>query len=122
MVGRPKTLGRTKKLDSKRSLEDQTTLGSNKIQEAQKLDNPIELDKKFDSPELSEKSSNLVSESKIDISNFMRFLGGLNRPKICGGKTKTDFKDWGDSPNVLVVQNSPNGDIPNLIVVQIAIV
>ena len=120
-MGGPKSW-RTKKLNSRRSLGDQTTLGTNKIQEAQKLDNPIELDKNFDSPELSEKSSNLVSESKIDMSNFMRFLGGLNRPKICSGMTKTDFKDWGDSPNVLVVENDPNGDIPNLIVVQIAIV
>ena len=24
---------------------------------------------------------------------FTRFLGGPNGPKICGGRTKTDFKD-----------------------------
>ena len=92
--GGPKTFGRTKNLNSIRSLGNQTTCGTNQIQEAQKLDNPIELDKNFDSPEISEKSSDLVSESKIDMVNFMRFLGGLNRPKICGGKTKIDFKDW----------------------------
>ena len=28
-----------------------------------------------------------------------RFLGGPNGPKICGGRTKTDFKDWGKVPD-----------------------
>ena len=53
VVGGPKTFGRTNKLNSRRSLGDQTTLGTNKIQKAErerKLDIPIELDKNFDFP------------------------------------------------------------------------
>ena len=29
----------------------------------------------------------------LNLSKFTRFLGGPNGPKICGGRTKTDFKD-----------------------------
>ena len=48
VVGGPKTFGRTKKLNSTRSLGDQTTWGTNKIKEAgrgQKLNIHIQLDK-----------------------------------------------------------------------------
>ena len=31
----------------------------------------------------------------LNLSKFTRFLGGPNGPKICGGRTKTEFKDWG---------------------------
>ena len=34
----------------------------------------------------------------LNLSKFTRFLGGPNRPKICVGRTKPDFKDratWG---------------------------
>ena len=30
---------------------------------------------------------------------FTCFLGGPNTPNICGGRTKTDFKDWGPGLN-----------------------
>merc|ERR1711963_770827 len=29
----------------------------------------------------------------LNLSKFTHFLGGPNRQKICGGRTKTDFKD-----------------------------
>ena len=29
----------------------------------------------------------------MNMSKFTRFLGGPNGPKICAGRTKTDFKD-----------------------------
>ena len=29
------------------------------------------------------------------MSKFSRFLGGPNGPKICVGRTKFDFEDWG---------------------------
>ena len=31
----------------------------------------------------------------LNVLKFTRFLGGPNGPKICGGRTKTDFKDRG---------------------------
>ena len=30
----------------------------------------------------------------FNLSKFTHFLGGPNIPKICGGRTKTDFEDW----------------------------
>ena len=30
------------------------------------------------------------------LSKFTRFVGGPNGPKICGWRTKTDFKDRAD--------------------------
>ena len=35
----------------------------------------------------------------LNLSKFTRFLGGPNGPKICGGRTKTDFKDRGSESN-----------------------
>ena len=33
----------------------------------------------------------------LNLSKFTRFLGGPNRPKICVGRTKPDFKDQASS-------------------------
>ena len=41
------------------------------------------------------KTQNTRFCSLLNMLKFTRFLGGPNEPKICGRKTKTDFKDRG---------------------------
>ena len=67
VVGGPKTFGRTKKLSSRRSLGDQTTLGTNKIQKAergQKTRYSVELDKNFDLTHLKYQNNLVIRPQK----------------------------------------------------------
>ena len=96
MVGGPKTFGRTKKLNSIRSLGDQTTWGTNKIQEAgrgRKLNIHIQLDKSILIKLWGSQNKKYALLMILKMSKFRRFLGGPNGPKICAKRTKTDFKD-----------------------------
>ena len=97
MVGGPKTFGKTKKLNSIGFLGSQTTWGTNKIQETgrgRKLNIQIKLDKSILIKLWGGQNENYALLMFVTMLKFTRFLWGPNGPKMCGRRTKTDFRDW----------------------------
>ena len=78
-MGGPKTFGRTKKLNSRKSLGDQTTWRTNRIQEVErerKLNIDIELDENFDLAHPKYQNNLIIKHSRATIIYFGLVIGG----------------------------------------------
>ena len=109
-MGGPKSW-RTKKLNSIRSLMNQTTWGTNKIQEAErgrKLNIHIQLDKNILIKLGGCQSTKFALLMFIKMLKFTRFLRGPNGPKICARRIKTDFYGPGLFFHFFCVEKCPS--------------